>query len=68
MAKKEGVKIPGATIVRLFKSAGAQRVSGDVPEAVNKIVMAIAKAAVASAKTAGRKTVSAEDLKLVVVS
>ncbi|MEM2618943.1 MAG: NFYB/HAP3 family transcription factor subunit [Candidatus Hadarchaeales archaeon] len=62
------MKIPGATIVRLFKSAGAQRVSGDVPEAVNKIVMAIAKAAVASAKTAGRKTVSAEDLKLVVVS
>jgi histone H3/H4 len=68
MAKKEEVKIPSATIVRLFKSAGAERVGGDVPEAVNKIVLAIAKSAVASAKAAGRKTVSADDLRLVVVS
>ncbi len=68
MAKKEEVKLPSATIVRLFKSVGAERVSSDVPEAVNKIVSAVAKAAVASAKSTGRKTVSADDLKLVVVS
>lgn len=68
MAKKEEVKIPSATIVRLFKSAGAERVSSDVPDAVNKIVLAIAKAAVNSAKAQKRKTVSAEDLRLVVVS
>ncbi len=71
MAKKkakEKVSIPAATIVRLLKSAGADRVAGDVPDAVNKILLEIAKAAVRSAKAAGRKTVSSEDFRLVVVS
>lgn len=60
--------LPKATIVRVFKDAGADRVSGDVPDEVNKIVKAIAKGAVKSCKASGRKTVSANDLRLVVVS
>jgi len=60
--------LPKATIIRIFKDAGAKRVSGDVPDMVNKIVKAIAKEAVKSCKAAGRKTVSKEDLRLVVVS
>ena len=61
------VKLPKATIIRMFKDAGATRVSGDVADAVNKILVQIAKGAVKSAKAAGRKTVSADDLRLVVV-
>ena len=61
-------ELPRATVLRIFKEAGAARVSGDVAAEVNKIVLAVAKGAVKSAKAAGRKTVSAEDLKLVVVS
>lgn len=61
-------ELPKATIKRMFKEAGAERVSGDVPNAVNKIMEEIAKGAVKSCKESGRKTVSAEDLKLVVVS
>lgn len=60
-------ELPSATIIRAFKEAGAERVSADVPSAVNKIVRAIAKGAVKSAKTSGRKTVCADDLRLVVV-
>jgi histone H3/H4 len=60
--------LPKATIVRVFKDAGAPRVSGDVPGKVNDIVKAIAKGAIASCKASGRKTVSANDLRLVVVS
>ena len=60
--------LPKATIKRIFKEAGADRVSGDVPDAVNKMVKEIAKGAVESSEAAGRKTVQAEDLKLVVVS
>lgn len=66
--KMMAVKLPKATIIKLFKNAGAARVSGDVAEVVNKIVVEIAKGAVKSAKAAGRKTVSADDLRLVVVS
>ena len=65
--KMMAVKLPKATVIRLFKNAGAARVSGDVAEVVNKIVVEIAKGAVKSAKAAGRKTVSADDLRLVVV-
>lgn len=61
-------ELPKATIKRVFKDAGAERVAGDVPEAVNKIVEEIAKGAIESCKAAGRKTVSADDLKLVVVA
>lgn len=60
-------KLPKATIVRVFKGAGAARVSGDVADAVNKIVAEVAKGAVKSAKAAKRKTVLADDLRLVVV-
>ena len=60
-------ELPNATVIRIFKEAGAERVSSDVPGAVNKIVRAIAKGAVKSVKTSGKKTVSADDLRLVVV-
>jgi len=65
--KEMAVKLPKATVIKLFKKAGAARVSGDVAEVVNKIVVEIAKGAVKSAKAAGRKTVSTDDLRLVVV-
>lgn len=61
-------ELPKATIKRVFKDAGAERVSGDVPDAVNEIVEEIAKGAIASCEADGRKTVSADDLRLVVVS
>lgn len=61
-------KLPKATIMRIFKDDGATRVSSDVGDAVNKIVAEIAKSAVKSAKAAGRKTVTADDLRLVVVT
>ncbi len=60
--------LPKATIVRVFKDNGAERVSGDVPKKVNEIMKAIAKGAAKSCKDSGRKTVSANDLRLVVVS
>lgn len=60
-------KLPKATVIRLFKDQGAARVSGDVADAVNKIMAEVAKGAIKSAKAAKRKTVSADDLKLVVV-
>lgn len=66
-SKRTATELPKATVVRVFKEAGAERVSGDVPDALNKIVRAIAKGAVKSAKASGRKTVSANDLMLVVV-
>ncbi len=61
-------ELPKATIKRVFKDAGAERVAGDVPDAVNDIMEEIAKGAIESCKADGRKTVSADDLKLVVVS
>lgn len=60
-------ELPKATVIRVFKEAGAKRVSGEVPDAVNKILKAIAVGAVKSAKASGRKTVSKDDLRLVVV-
>lgn len=64
----KGTKLPKATIVRILKEAGAERVSSDAADAVNQIVSAVAKGAVKSAKASKRKTVSAADLKLVVVT
>lgn len=61
-------ELPKATIKRVFKDAGAERVSGDVPDALNGIVKEIAKGAIASCEADGRKTVSADDLRLVVVT
>lgn len=60
-------ELPKATIKRVFKDAGAERVAGDVPDAVNEIVEEVAKGAVKSCEADGRKTVSADDLRLVVV-
>lgn len=60
-------ELPKATIKRVFKDAGAERVAGDVPSAVNEIVESIAEGAIASCEADGRKTVSADDLRLVVV-
>ncbi len=60
-------KLPKASIIRLFKEAGAERVSGDVADAVNKILAEIAKGAVKAAKAEKKKTVSAANLKMVVV-
>lgn len=60
-------KLPKATIVRLFKDAGAERVSADVADAVNKLLSEIAKGAVKAAKAQGKKTVSADNLRMVVV-
>ncbi|KXA88638.1 hypothetical protein AKJ62_04740 [candidate division MSBL1 archaeon SCGC-AAA259D14] len=61
-------ELPKATIKKIFKEAGADRVSGDVPDRVNEIVMEIAKGAKKSAEEDGRKTVKGRDLRLVVVS
>ncbi len=60
-------ELPKATIKRVFKDAGAERVAGDVPDAVNELMEEIAKGAISSCEADGRKTVSADDLKLVVV-
>lgn len=61
-------ELPKATIKRVFRDAGAERVSGDVPEKVNEIVQEIADGAVKSCEADGRKTVSSKDLRMVVVS
>lgn len=60
-------ELPKATVIRIFKEAGAPRVSADVADAVNKVVVALAKEAVKACKAAGRKTVSADDIKCVAV-
>jgi len=48
-------KLPKATIIRLFKDAGAERVSADVADAVNKLLLEVAKGAVKAAKSQGRR-------------
>jgi histone H3/H4 len=60
-------KLPKATIIRLFKDAGAERVSADVADAVNKILLEVAKGAIKAAKAEGKKTISADNLRMVVV-
>jgi len=61
-------ELPHASVERLIRNAGAGRVSEDATAALAAVLEALASSisarAVRLAKHAGRKTVTAEDIKL----
>ena len=64
------IAIPVATIERIIKEAGAERVSEDAKKALNAYVedqaLKVAKKAIKFAELAKRKTVKAEDIELAI--
>ena len=63
-------EIPIAPVKRLIKNAGAARISDDaamaLAEAIEEYAEDVSLQAVKLAKHAGRKTVTADDIKLVI--